>query len=218
MTVRVLIVDDERLVREALELVVGQYDDIVVVGLAGSAEEALRTARVSRPDVVLMDLRMPGRDGIEATRDITTGVAGTAVLALTTYADDATVLAALRAGAAGFLTKDSAAVHLHDAIVSVARGETALDHGAQRSVLDHLRGSPTAAPPPTPSDGPPDGLTTREAEVIGLVAAGLDNRGVARRLGVSESTVKSHLHRAYRKTGIERRGQAVIYAQRHSLT
>jgi DNA-binding NarL/FixJ family response regulator len=156
-----------------------------------------------------MDLRMPRVDGIEATRRLQEARPQARVIALTTYADEPTVLSALRAGARGYLTKDAGADEISRAIMAVARGEAALDHAVQHHVLTAaLQG---------PQDALPDGLTPREAEVLTLIADGLTNSEIADRLVVSPATVKSHVNRLFSKAGVRDRGQAVAYAYRTGL-
>ena len=167
-----------------------------------------------------MDLRMPRLDGIEATRLLRERQPEVRVIALTTYADDESVLAALRAGARGYLTKDASAEDIRAAIFSVAAGEAALDPAVQHHVVAAVAG---AAPPATdggggPSDtGLPDGLTPREAEVLALIAEGLTNAEIAERLVVSPTTVKSHINHLFGKAGLRDRAQAVRYAYSHHL-
>jgi DNA-binding NarL/FixJ family response regulator len=209
---RVLLADDQRVVREGLSMLLGLLPGIEVVGTAADGEEAFTMALELRPDVVLMDLRMPRCDGIEATRRLRDARPETKVIALTTYADDASVLAAIRAGARGFLTKDAGAEEIQEAIGAVARGEAALDPAVQRHVVAAL--SADDAP-----DSPalPDGLTAREAEVLALIAEGLSNAEIAERLVVSPATVKSHINHLFAKANLRDRAQAVTYAYRHGL-
>jgi DNA-binding NarL/FixJ family response regulator len=149
---------------------------------------------------------MPRMDGIEATRRLADARPAARVIALTTYADEPTVLAALRAGARGYLTKDAGAEEISRAIAAVARGEAALDHAVQHHVIGAVQAEPTAALP--------DGLTPREAEVLALIAEGLTNQQIAERLVVSPATVKSHVNRVFSKIGVRDRAQAVAYAYR----
>jgi DNA-binding NarL/FixJ family response regulator len=213
--VRVLVADDQRVVREGLVTILGLLPEIEVVGAAADGEEAVALAVELAPEVVLMDLRMPVCDGVEATRRLRAEVPDVDVLVLTTYADDRSLLAALRAGARGYLTKDAGAEQVQDAIRAVARGEAAIDPAVQHHLIDALaaRAGPTApeAPPL------PDGLTPREAEVLGLLAQGLSNIEIAERLVVSEATVKSHINHLFTKTGVRDRAQAVTYAFRNDL-
>jgi DNA-binding NarL/FixJ family response regulator len=209
---RVLLADDQRVVREGLSMLLGLLPGIEVVGTAADGEEAFAMALELRPEVVLMDLRMPRCDGIEATRRLRDARPETKVIALTTYADDASGLAAIRAGARGFLTKDAGAEEIQEAIGAVARGEAALDPAVQRYVVAAL--SADDAP-----DAPalPDGLTAREAEVLALIAEGLSNAEIAERLVVSPATVKSHINHLFAKANLRDRAQAVTYAYRHGL-
>jgi DNA-binding NarL/FixJ family response regulator len=213
---RVLIADDQTIVREGLVTLLGLLPDVDVVGAATDGEEAVRLAAEHRPDVVLMDLRMPRCDGIEATRRIRESVPGTQVIVLTTYADDASVFAALQAGARGYLTKNASATEIRQAVAAVRGGEALLDPSVQRRLLDALAGTPGAIPP-VPDEVLPDGLTPREGEVLRLIAAGLSNQEIAAELVVSEGTVKSHVNRIFAKAGVRDRSQAVAYAYRHGL-
>jgi DNA-binding NarL/FixJ family response regulator len=210
---RVLVADDQRVVREGLTLMLGLLDGIEAVGAAADGEEALALAASERPDVVLMDLRMPRLDGIEATRRLAASDPGIGVIALTTYADDETVMAALQAGARGYLTKDAGAEQIRAAVESVASGEAALDPAVQKHLIAAVAEGGGATEP----DALPDGLTPREAEVLGLIAAGLSNAEIADRLVVSAATVKSHVNHLFAKIGARDRAQAVAYAYRQEL-
>jgi len=215
--VRVLVADDQRVVREGLVTILGLLPEIEVVGAAADGEEAVALSLELAPEVVLMDLRMPGCDGVEATRRLQDQAPAVDVLVLTTYADDRSLLAALRAGARGYLTKDAGADQVQEAIRAVARGEAAIDPAVQHHLIDAVATGPAEA---LPSDAPsplPDGLTPREAEVLGLVAQGLSNNEIATRLVVSEATVKSHINHLFTKTGVRDRAQAVTYAFKHGL-
>jgi DNA-binding NarL/FixJ family response regulator len=171
-----------------------------------------------RPDVVLMDLRMPRLDGIEATRRLAETHPGIGVVALTTYADDETIVAALQAGARGYLTKDAGAEQIRGAVERVAAGEAAIDPAVQRQLIAAVQRQRVTAPPPCPDGGElPDGLTPREAEVLELIAAGLSNGEIADRLVVSGATVKSHVNHLFAKIGARDRAQAVAYAYQHEL-
>jgi DNA-binding NarL/FixJ family response regulator len=163
-----------------------------------------------------MDLRMPRCDGVEATQRLRAEAPCVDVIVLTTYADDRSLLAALRAGARGYLTKDAGADEVQEAIRAVARGEAAIDPSVQRYLVEALAGGApeTFDPEPPPL---PDGLTQREAEVLGLIAEGLSNGEIAARLVVTEATVKSHINHLFTKTGVRDRAQAVTYAYRHGL-
>lgn len=216
MTLRVLVVDDQRVVREGLGTLVGLLDGIEVVGTAADGEEAVAAAATLRPDVVLMDLRMPRCDGVEATRRLRAQDPTVIVLMLTTYADDRSVIDALRAGARGYLTKDAGAEEIRQALHQVARGQAAIDPAVQHHLVQAVA---TGGPGPGPSEVElPDGLTPREGEVLALIAEGLSNAEIAERLVVSETTVKSHINHLFAKTGVRDRAQAVTYAYRHGLT
>jgi DNA-binding NarL/FixJ family response regulator len=209
--IRVLLADDQRVVREGLGMLVGLLEGIELVATAADGEEALALAAEHNPDVVLMDLRMPRMDGIEAIRRL--AARGTSAIALTTYADDASVLGALRAGARGYLTKDAGADEIRAAVEAVARGEAALDPAIQHHVLAAV--STPAAPSATLDT--PDDLTPREVEVLQLIAEGLTNSEIAGRLVVSAATVKSHVNHIFAKIGARDRAQAVVYAYAHGL-
>ena len=216
--IRVLAADDQRVVREGLAMLLGLLPDVEVVGTAADGEEVLVLAGQLRPDVILMDLRMPRVDGVEATRRLRERDPAVKVVVLTTYADDRSVLDALRAGALGYLTKDAGAAEIQQALHRVANGHAALDPAVQRHLVDAIAAGPPGdepAPPPEPSL--PDGLTPREAEVLTLIAAGLSNAEIAGRLVVSEATVKSHVNHILPKIGARDRAQAVGYAYQHGL-
>ncbi|MGN6169360.1 MAG: response regulator [Solirubrobacteraceae bacterium] len=219
-TVSVLLADDQRLVRESLATLLGLLDGIELVATASDGEEACALAAEHHPEVVLMDLRMPRVDGIEATRRLRERQPEVRVIALTTYADDESVLAALRAGARGYLTKDASADDIRAAIFSVAAGEAALDPAVQHHVVAAVAGdAPSAADGSREAsdDDLPDGLTPREAEVLALIAEGLTNAEIAERLVVSPTTVKSHINHLFGKAGLRDRTQAVRYAYSHHL-
>jgi DNA-binding NarL/FixJ family response regulator len=215
-TVRVLIADDQRAVREGLALVLGLIPDVEVIGSAQDGAEAVALAVELLPDVVLMDLRMPRCDGIEATRLLRQRLPGTKVVVLTTYADDRSVLEALRAGARGYLTKDAGGAEIRQAIQQVLEDQAALDPAVLHHLVDAVTGGPAGQGSATPSRLP-DGLTAREAEVLSLMAEGLSNREIARRLVVSEGTVKSHINHLLAKINARDRAQAVAYAYQHGL-
>jgi DNA-binding NarL/FixJ family response regulator len=215
--IRVLVADDQRVVREGLGTLLGLITGIEVVGTAADGNEALALAIQLRPDVVLMDLRMPRCDGIEATRRLRQHDAGIKVLVLTTYADDRSVIDALRAGARGYLTKDAGAAEIRQALERVTAGQPAIDPAVQQHLLDAIT---AGGPGPDAEAAPrfPDGLTAREAEVLCLIAQGLSNAEIADRLMVSQTTVKSHVNHVFAKIGVRARAQAVTYAYRHGLT
>ncbi len=213
--VRVLIADDQGLVREGLMTLLAAEDGIEPVASAADGEEAVALCDRHLPDVVLMDLRMPRLDGVEATRRIRAAHPQIEVVALTTYADDASILGALQAGARGYLTKDAGAVEIARAIHAAAAGQALLDPTVQARLLAAAAvGRPQPAPTPVAL---PDELTPREAEVLRLIAAGLSNGEIADQLVISEATVKTHVNHLFAKTGSRDRAQAVHYAYRHGL-
>ena len=207
--IRVLVVDDQRVVRDGLAMLVGLIDDVEVVGAAADGREAIALAHEHRPDVVLMDLRMPGLDGVEATRELRASLPDTQVLVLTTYADDDSLFPALQAGARGYLTKDVSAEEIEQAIRALASGRTHLDPMVQERLVAAV--AEPAAPPL------PDDLTPREVEVLKLIASGLSNAEIAASLVVSSATVKTHVNHILAKTGARDRAQAVRYAYQHGL-
>jgi DNA-binding NarL/FixJ family response regulator len=216
--IRVLAADDQRVVREGLAMLLGLLPDIEVVGTAANGEEALALADDLRPDVILMDLRMPRMDGVEATRRLRASHPEIKVVVLTTYADDRSVIDALRAGALGYLTKDAGAEEIRQALQRVASGQASLDPAVQMHLIEAI--ATTNATPDTPASPVaelPDGLTPREAEVLGLIGAGLSNTEIAAQLFVSEATVKSHVNHMLPKISARDRAQAVGYAYRHGL-
>jgi len=226
--IRVLIADDQRVVRDGLSMLVGLIDGVEVVGVASDGAEAVRLAEARHPDVVLMDLRMPGVDGIAATADLRERVPAARVLVLTTYAEQDVIVPALQAGARGYLTKDASAEQIEAAIRAVHAGQTHLDPAVQERLVAAIVSRPPVPHPegpPGPGGGPagpgaqrlPDGLTAREAEVLTLLAAGLSNAEIAQRLYLSHATVKTHINRIFAKTGVRDRAQAVRYAYQRGL-
>jgi DNA-binding NarL/FixJ family response regulator len=211
--IRVLVADDQRVVREGLTLVLGLLPDIDVVGAAGDGNEALALVEHLRPDIVLMDLRMPRCDGVEATGLLCERHPETRVVVLTTYADDRSVIDALRAGARGYLTKDAGGAEIHEALLRVLDDQALIDPAVQH----HLIGAIANRSPSSPPARLPDGLTPREAEVLSLIAGGLSNAEIAGRLFISEGTVKSHVNHLLAKIDTRDRAQAVAYACRHWL-
>ncbi len=211
--IRVLIADDQRVVREGLSMVLGLLNDVEVVGTAADGAEAVTLACAVHPDVVLMDLRMPRCDGVEATRRLRSEAPEVKVVVLTTYSDDRSVLEALRAGARGYLTKDAGGEQIRQALRQVLDDHAAIDPAVQRHLIDAIAGNAQGVP----RSEFPDGLTPREAEVLSLMAGGLSNAEIASRLVVSEGTVKSHVNHLFAKIDARDRAQAVAYAFRHGL-
>jgi len=208
--VTVVVADDQSAVREGLVLLLGTLPGIVVAGEAADGDAAVKVVAAARPRVVLMDLNMPGCDGVTATRRITAEHPGTRVVVLTTYADDASIIGALQAGALGYLTKDASRAEIGRAIHAAAAGQAVLDPEVQRRLLAAAaRPQERAAAASLPGE---DELTPREAEVLRLIAAGQSNREIARTLFVSEATVKTHINRIFAKTGSRDRAQATRYA------
>jgi DNA-binding NarL/FixJ family response regulator len=228
--VTVVVADDQSAVREGLVLLLGTLSGVTVAGQAADGDAAVALVAATSPQVVLMDLNMPGCDGVAATRRITAEHPSTRVVVLTTYADDESIIGALQAGALGYLTKDATRAEIGRAIMAAADGQAVLDPGVQRRLLSAATRTP-AAPATTPASagatpaggaaapsgdpGGVDDLTPREAEVLKLIAAGQSNREIARTLYVSEATVKTHVNRIFAKTGSRDRVQAMRYAYTH---
>ncbi|HTU94321.1 MAG TPA: response regulator transcription factor [Solirubrobacteraceae bacterium] len=212
--VRVMVVDDQALVREGLMTLLQATPDVSAVAAAANGEEAVRLAARHRPDVVLMDLRMPVLDGVQATRQIRAAQPDTEIVVLTTHADEASILDALRAGARGFLTKDAGIAEISRAVHAAAAHQAVLDPVAQSALVEAASAGARPAPPPASL---PDDLTPREAEVLRLVADGMSNREIAATLVVSEATVKTHINHVFAKIGARDRAQAVHYAYTHGL-
>jgi DNA-binding NarL/FixJ family response regulator len=235
--IRVLIADDQKIVREGLVSLIGLLPGITVVGAATDGDDAVRQALELEPDIVLMDLNMPRCNGVEATERLRRLRPDILVVVLTTYSDDAWVFSALQAGARGFLTKDAGAEEIRRAITDVAAGHAQLDPSVQRRLLDALSGGDrfgtdqatagSAASPGVPPGVPlgvplgaadaAEGLTPREAEVLAHIAAGESNAEIAAALFVSEATVKTHINHIFSKTGLRDRAQLVGYAFRNGL-
>ena len=218
MTIRVLLADDQALIRGGFAALIDSADDLAVAGEAIDGADAVRQARALRPDVVLMDVRMPGVDGLTACEQITgdPALAAVKVLVLTTFEQDDYILTALQAGASGFLGKGASPAQLLDAIRVVARGESLLSPRATRVVIERA----LAAPAATPADGSgPDlsVLTDRERQIVALVARGLSNDEIAARLFLSPLTAKTHVNRAMAKLGARDRAQLVVVAYRAGL-
>ena len=202
--IRIVLVDDHAVVRSGLAQLLGGADDIEVVGLAGEGAEALAVVRETRPDVVMMDLQMPGMDGVEATRRIVAEGSGCEVVVLTSFSDSARIVAALDAGAMGYLLKDADPEDLLEGVRAVSRGESPLHPRVARQLLAARSGREPGVQ-----------LTPREAEVLGLVRAGLANKQIARRLEISERTVKAHLTSVFQRIGVSDRTQAALWAERN---
>jgi DNA-binding NarL/FixJ family response regulator len=202
--IRVLLADDHGVIRDGLGRLISALDDVELVGVAADGAEAVEQCALLDPDVVLMDLDMPVLDGIEATRRIVAAQPRTAVVVLTSFSDRPRILGALEAGACGYLLKDVDADEVAAGIRAAARGESPLDPRAARAMLD-ARSEPD----------PFGGLSEREREVLALLVEGLPNKLIARRLQISEKTVKSHLTRIFRELGVTDRTQAALWAERH---
>ena len=207
--IRVVVADDHAVVRRGLAGLIDGADDLDLVGVAADGREAVELVRELRPDVVLMDLQMPVLDGVAATRAILEESTAADVLVLTSFSDHARIDAAVEAGAVGYLLKDAEPDQLLDGIRAVARGESPLDPRGARRLLTRAAGSGREAAPVE--------LSPREAEVLRLVVAGLLNKQIAQRLGITERTVKAHLTSAYQRIGVADRTQAALWAQRHDL-
>lgn len=204
-TIRVVLVDDHAVIRAGLAQLIATAEDIEVVGQAGDGAEAVEQARALTPDVVLMDLQMPGVDGVSATREIVSAGLGADVLVLTSYSDNERILDALDAGAVGYLLKDADPDDVLSGVRAVARGESPIHPKAARALL----GARSAGGRPQ--------LTAREVEVLQLVRDGLANKQIARQLEISERTVKAHLTSAFSRIGVSDRTQAALWAQRNGL-
>lgn len=224
-TLRVVVADDQRIVRDGLVALLGTVAGIEVVAAAENGRQALALAAEHRPDAVLMDLRMPEVDGVEATRRLTAEFPEIAVVVLTTFEDDESILGALQAGARGYLTKNAGRAEIARALQSAAAKQTTLDATAHARLLQAAARAADPVDPAADPDAPtrgrgkplPDGLTDREGEVLRLVAAGLSNAEIATRLFIGEATVKTHINHIFAKTGVRDRAQAVGYAHRNGL-
>lgn len=211
VTLRVVLADDQAVVREGLVTLLGLLPGVEVVGAAADGLGALDLVAEHHPDVVLVDLRMPRCDGVETTERIRAEHPGTEVVVLTTYADDESLLAALRAGARGFLTKDADAEAIARALRSAAAGQSTVDGELQRRLVE----AATRSAPQRVKEI--EGLTAREIEVLRLIAAGLSNTEIARTLVVSEATVKTHVNHLFTKARLRDRAQAVAFAYRTGI-
>jgi DNA-binding NarL/FixJ family response regulator len=204
--IRVLLADDHGVIRDGLGRMIAALDDVELVAVAGDGAEAVEQCARHAPDVVLMDLDMPVLDGIEATKRIAASRPQTAVLVLTAFSDGPRIMGALEAGACGYLLKDVDGDEVAEGIRAAARGESPLDPRAARTMLDAR-----TAPDPLA------GLSEREREVLQLLVAGMANKLIARRLQISEKTVKSHLTRIFRELDVTDRTQAALWAERHGV-
>lgn len=239
---RIVVADDQAVVREGLVLLLGSLPGFEVVGSAADGERALELVAEHRPDAILLDLHMPVLDGIGATRRLTAEHPDVAIVVLTTYVDDRSVLDALNAGARSYLTKDADHTEIAHALRAAADGLTVFDNRVQATLLGAATralppsavgspavrsvapsAAPTAAPPvvlpavPPAAAEPPDGLTAREAQILRLIAQGLNNGEIGARLFVTTHTVKSHINRVFAKTGSRDRAAAIRYAHRNGL-
>ena len=222
---RVVIADDQASVREGLVLLLGGLPGIDVAGAAADGEQALELVAEHQPDAILLDLHMPVLDGIGATRRLVAEHPGVAIVVLTTYVDDTSVLEALRAGARSYLTKDADRTDIAQALRAAVGGLTVFDPRVHATLLAatsgarfarHTSATPRSAPATRPPD-PPDGLTQREVEILSLIAQGLTNGEIAERLFLSNHTIKTHINRIFAKTGSRDRVAAIAYAQRHNI-
>ncbi len=205
--IRILIVDDHGIVRDGLQRLLDTFEDITVAGSASSGDDAVKTAPILRPDLILMDLDMPGeRDGVEATRAILTGDADAKVLILTSFSDRDRIVRAVDAGAVGYVLKDSPAEDLVRSVRAAARGEFPIDPKVARALVNGKA-----------ARNPLDGMSARELEVLGLVGAGMPNKEIARRLEITERTVKGHLTSVFRHIGVTDRTQAALWAERQGV-
>jgi DNA-binding NarL/FixJ family response regulator len=212
---RIVIADDQASVREGLVLLLDGLPDIEVVGAAADGAQAVRLVAEQHPDAILLDLHMPVLDGIGATRTLAAEHPEVAVVVLTTYADDSSVLDALRAGARSYLTKDADRADIARALRAAAGGLAVFDAQVHATLLAAATAPP--APAPTASVPLPDGLTQREVEILGLIARGLTNPEIAAQLFLSNHTVKTHISRIFAKTGSRDRAAAIGYAHRHQI-
>ncbi|MFD9893440.1 response regulator [Amycolatopsis sp. NPDC059027] len=213
MTIRVALADDQPLIRSGLRVLIGETEDLVVAGEAGTGAEAIELVRETRPDVVVMDIRMPGMDGIEATRRIVAGAGPPHVLVLTTFDEDEYVYGALRAGASGFLVKDMALDDILAAIRVVASGDALIAPGVTRRLIADF----ACRAEPAPARRPLTGITEREREVLTLVGRGLSNREIAAELYISAATAKAHVARLFTKLDARDRVHLVIIAYEAGL-
>jgi DNA-binding NarL/FixJ family response regulator len=214
---RIVIADDQASVREGLVLLLGGLPDIEVVGAAADGQQALQLVAEHEPDAILLDLHMPVLDGLGATRRLTAEHPSVAIVVLTTYADDGSVLDALQAGARSYLTKDADRADIARALHAAAGGLTVLDPRVHATLLQAATAPSKPGEAPGGAVPPPDGLTQREVEILGLIAHGLTNPEIAAQLFLSSHTIKTHINRIFAKTGSRDRAAAIGYAHRHHI-
>ena len=214
---RIVVADDQASVREGLVALLGTVPEIEVVAAAANGEEAIRLVAEKSPDAILLDLHMPVLDGIEATRRLTEQHPDVAVVVLTTYVDDTSVLAALQAGASSYLTKDADCADIVQALRSAATGLSVIDPAARAALLAAAGSRPENLPGQKLPEKLPDGLTLREAEILSMIARGMTNPAIAAELYISAQTIKTHINRIFAKTGSANRTAAVRYARDHHL-
>jgi DNA-binding NarL/FixJ family response regulator len=216
-TLRIVVADDQASVREGLVALLDLLPDIEVVAAAANGEEALAAVAESQPDAILLDLHMPVLDGIETARRLSRDHPEVAIVVLTTYHDDTSVLAALRAGARSYLTKDADRTDIAQALRGAVTGLSVLDPAVQAALVAAAGSGSEQSPKPSLPDELPDGLTRREAEILVMIARGVTNPDIAAKLYLSPHTVKSHINRIFAKTGSADRSAVVQYANRHGL-
>jgi DNA-binding NarL/FixJ family response regulator len=214
---RIVIADDQASVREGLVVLLDMVSEIEVVASAANGEEAIRLVAEKNPDAILLDLHMPVLDGIEATRRLASQHPHVAVVILTTYVDDSSVLAALQAGARSYLTKDADCDDIVQTLRSAATGLSVIDPAARAALLAAAASRPETPPAQKLPDKLPDGLTLREAEILSMIARGMTNPDIAAELYISTQTIKSHVNRIFAKTGSASRIDAIRYARDHRL-
>ena len=214
---RIVVADDQASVRQGLVVLLGTLPEIEVVASAANGEEALRLVAEKSPHAILLDLHMPVLDGIEATRRLTEQHPDVAVVVLTTYVDDSSVLAALEAGARSYLTKDADCADIVQALRSAATGLSVIDPAVRAALLAAATSRPEKPPEQKLPEKLPDGLTLREAEILSMIARGMTNPDIAAELYISAQTIKSHINRIFAKTGSANRIAAIRYARDHHL-
>jgi DNA-binding NarL/FixJ family response regulator len=214
---RIVVADDQASVRQGLVVLLGLAPEIEVVAAAANGEDALRLVAGKSPDAILLDLHMPVLDGIETTRRLTRQHPGVAVVILTTYVDDASVVAALEAGASSYITKDADCADIVQALRSAATGLSVIDPAVRAALLDAARSRLEKLPGRKLPEKLPGGLTQREAEILSMIARGMKNSDIAAELVISAQTIKSHINRIFAKTGSANRSDAIRYARDHQI-